>query len=55
MLSAGIGTSGCIVWPVPTVRIGRHGRAFPQDATIPTHAPNSEDTQGRLKVRMPRA
>lgn len=28
---------------------------FPQGATIPTHAPNSEDTQGRLKVRMLRA
>ena len=55
MLSSGVGTSGRVGRPVPTVRIGRNGPEFPQGATIPTHAPNSEDTQGRLKVRMLRA
>jgi hypothetical protein len=46
MLSAGVGISGCVVRPVPTVRIGRHGRAFPQDATIPTHAPKPRVPNG---------
>lgn len=36
MLSAGVGTSGRVGLPVPSVRIGRD---CPRDATIPTHAP----------------
>lgn len=39
MLSAGVGTSGRVGLPVPSVRIGRNGRDCPRDATIPTHAP----------------
>ncbi len=39
MLSAGVGASGRVCRPVPTVRIGRNGPEFPQGATVPSQAP----------------